>query len=524
MRCAHAQSGRRQAHGCHGALIAGSIGIFVMDIFITLGIAAAVPYVIIVSLSGRLASHRAPLLFGLLTTLLTVTGFFFSPHVDDLWPAMVNRVLALVIIWGTVYLTSERRRVEDALADANAQLRQQASYGEALVSGVMQYIPEGITTINEAGIIDSVNASVEELFGYTSKELRGNNVSMLMPEPYRSQHDEYIASYLRTGKGQIIDTGPREVIGVTRDGTEFELELNVGRMDVDGEVMFIGITRDITEREETERRRQETNKLQALGQLTGGVAHDFDDVCLTVISGNLDLMNDQVEPGSEIEMYLNESRTASQRAADLIRHLLAYARKQVLKPEQVDVNQLVAQSMELMQRTLLSTVEIETDLDDGLWSTVVDPIQLESCILNLAINARHAMPEGGKLTIETANARLDRGCDDVTPGQYIMIAITDTGTGIPREVLDKIFDPFFTTKPEGKGTGLGLSMVYGFVKQSAGHVIATSRTRTRHQPSGSTCREKKRAHDKRTRRFSVPHALPWRARRRADGTSATRRV
>src|SRR3984957_110757 len=229
---------------------------------------------------------------------------------------------------------------------------------------------------------------------------------------------------------------------------------------------------------ETERREaleanlRQSQKMDAIGQLTGGIAHDFNNL-LTIIIGNLQMALRR-EHDSKLQGWITNAMTGAERAAALTKRLLAFSRSQPLDPRPLDVNRLVAASSELLNRTLGEKVSIETVGSAGLWQTEVDAAELESSIINLAINARDAMPDGGKLTIETGNAFLDeRYCEafqDLTPGQYVMISVTDTGCGMPKEVAEKATEPFFTTKPTGQGTGLGLSQVYGFVKQSGGHL------------------------------------------------------
>jgi signal transduction histidine kinase/CheY-like chemotaxis protein len=231
---------------------------------------------------------------------------------------------------------------------------------------------------------------------------------------------------------------------------------------------------EMGKREQAEDALRQVQKMEAIGQLTGGIAHDFNNM-LAVILGNIDLAKRRLAKGAaNIDQYLNGAQEGGKRAAALTQRLLAFARQQPLAPEPVDANKLVGGMSELLHRTLGEPVRIETVLTSGLWRIHADPNQLENAILNLAVNARDAMPEGGKLTIETLNAQLDdhyaAGHAGVAVGQYVMIAITDTGTGMDREVIAKAFDPFFTTKQSGVGTGLGLSQVYGFVKQSGGHV------------------------------------------------------
>ena len=231
---------------------------------------------------------------------------------------------------------------------------------------------------------------------------------------------------------------------------------------------------EVERRELVEEALRQAQKMEAVGRLTGGIAHDFNNH-LTVISSNIELLQRRLPPDSSSLSRLTEAAMAGvQRAATLTHRLLAFSRQQPLEPEPLDVGQLVSTTSDLLRRTLGEDIAIETVLAGGLWQTRVDANQLENALLNLAVNARDAMPTGGKLTIETANAFLDEAYAashaEVAVGQYVMLAVTDTGTGMTPEVISKVFEPFFTTKPLGQGTGLGLSMIYGFVKQSDGHV------------------------------------------------------
>jgi CheY-like chemotaxis protein len=219
---------------------------------------------------------------------------------------------------------------------------------------------------------------------------------------------------------------------------------------------------------------RQSQKMEAIGRLTGGIAHDFNNM-LQVMMGRIERLRrarDDSRPVASRD--LDALEYATDRAASLTHRLLAFSRQQALQVENLDVNRVVAGMSDLLRRTLGETIAFETVLAGGLWRTETDANQLESALLNLAVNARDAMPEQGKLTVETANAYLDEAYaarhEDVEPGQYVMVAVTDTGTGMTSEVIAQAFDPFFTTKPSGVGTGLGLSMVYGFAKQSGGHV------------------------------------------------------
>jgi PAS domain S-box-containing protein len=339
---------------------------------------------------------------------------------------------------------------------------------------IMDHTADGIITIGEYGIIESFNAAASRMFGYSEEEACGQNVSILMPEPYCGKHDGFLENYRRTGKGGILGIGPREVVGMHKSASTFPAELAVSEMLLGGNKRsFIGIIRDITQRKEAEVKLQQTQKLEAIGQLTGGIAHDFNNL-LTVILGNLDLAKNQIGDSASWRNSLDVSIGAALRAADLTQRLLAYSRKQTLDTQPTDINKIVQDSIELARWTLREDIEIETVLGAGVWPAMIDPGQLGNSLLNLCINSSHAMAEGGKLTIETANAHIDQAYanehNEVKPGQYVMVAVTDTGVGMPPEVVERAFDPFFTTKEVGQGTGLGLSMIYGFTKQSGGHI------------------------------------------------------
>ncbi|WP_158258644.1 PAS domain-containing protein [Rhodopila globiformis] len=298
-----------------------------------------------------------------------------------------------------------------------------------------------------------------------------------------------------TGTPGMADTIRAAVAAASRGETmrrEITLQLPSGRRSFDFSirpvrdengtiVAFVPEAADVTERRETEEALRQSQKMEAIGQLTGGIAHDFNNL-LASIMGSLELASQRIGAGraAESERFLTIGMTAARRAAALTQRLLAFARRQSLAPARVDGNRLVESMEDLLRRTLGPAVDLRMNLGSGLWPVLCDPNQLENALLNLAINARDAMPDGGRLTIETANAILDdiyarSHADEIRPGAYVAITVTDTGTGMEPDVMARAFEPFFTTKPTGQGTGLGLSMLYGFVKQSEGHVTITSR-------------------------------------------------
>jgi len=304
---------------------------------------------------------------------------------------------------------------------------------------------------------------------------------MLMPEPYRSEHDTYLSNYLTTGKMKIIGRG-REVFGRRSDGTIFPINLAVSEFTTRGRRYFAGIISDISERKrmedaliESERKLGQAQRLEAVGQLTGGIAHDFNNL-LTVIVGNLELV-DMRTVDQELRSMLKQAQEAADLGAKLTHRLLAFARRSHLEPQILKINELILSVTGMLRRTLGEQVTLSSVLAHDLWSTRTDPSQVETAIVNLAINSRDAMPKGGKLVIETSNVTLDRsvrGDPDLIPGEYVRISVSDTGTGMLPEVRERAFEPFFTTKARGHGTGLGLSMVYGFAKQSGGGTMIYS--------------------------------------------------
>ncbi|MEE8119436.1 MAG: ATP-binding protein, partial [Gammaproteobacteria bacterium] len=255
--------------------------------------------------------------------------------------------------------------------------------------------------------------------------------------------------------------------------SEFPAVASISKLDLGSEKIFTVALRDITDEQEAEKQRRQAQKMEAVGQLTGGIAHDFNNL-LTVILGNLQMLDEQFTADDDSRQMTTTALKAVFRGADLTKRLLTFSRQQILEPIVIDINQLVWKMNDLLRRTLGEAIEVKTNFADELWPTLLDPGQLENSLLNLSINARDAMPDGGMLTLETANIQLDEHyCAKhswVSPGDYVMLAVSDVGEGIAPEIQDRVFEPFFTTKDTGRGSGLGLSMVYGFVKQSGGHV------------------------------------------------------
>jgi PAS domain S-box-containing protein len=352
------------------------------------------------------------------------------------------------------------KRAQDEIAAREAHLR-----------SILDTVPEAMIVIDANGSVTSFSAAAAQLFGYRPEEVVGQNVKMLMPAPYRGEHDRYIGHYLRTGEARIIGYG-RVVKGLTKDGAIFPMELAVGEARSDGQRIFTGFIRDLTSRQKMEEELRQSQKMEAIGQLTGGLAHDFNNL-LTVITGNLEMLEMSLKDSNQREL-LKDAQDAAQDGAKLTGQLLAFGRRQPLNPKPTDLAPLISNFSELLRRTLGESIELHIRVTGSGNLCVVDAPQLQNALLNLAINARDAMPRGGKLTIDISRTRLDvdyaQMYPDIRTGRYVLVAVTDTGSGMSEEVRQRAFEPFFTTKPTGAGTGLGLSMVYGFVKQSGGNI------------------------------------------------------
>jgi PAS domain S-box-containing protein len=360
---------------------------------------------------------------------------------------------------------TERRAAEEQLRRSEQRFRH-------LVQSVTDY---AIYMLDVDGHITSWNPGAERFKGYSQDEILGEHFSRFYSDDDRENGVPARALQTAKLKGRFEAEGWR----VRKDGSQFWASVIIDPVrDDDGQLIgFAKVTRDLTEKRASEEQLRQTQKMEAIGQLTGGLAHDFNNL-LTGISGSLEMMQARLAQGraKEIEKYISAADGAVKRAAALTHRLLAFARRQTLDPQTVSPNHLMRGLEDLVRRTMGPGIRIHLQLSPAAWQVLVDPNQLENAVLNLCINARDAMPNGGDLTIETANVWLDEGAAEqgLEAGDYAMISVTDTGTGMPPDVLAKAFDPFFTTKPLGEGTGLGLSMVYGFARQSAGQIKVSS--------------------------------------------------
>jgi PAS domain S-box-containing protein len=388
-------------------------------------------------------------------------------------------IALLIMMLGAFVVSSSFRRLsksERALSESEESLG-------LMISGIRDY---AIFMLDPEGRVVLWNEGAERMKGYKSDEIIGRHFSSFYPsEDVRAAVPSRLLE-TAASREHVYAEGWR----IRKDGSKFWAGTLITAIRDDKGVLwgFAKLTRDMTERKEAdealaretqERQRAEgilrqAQKMDVLGRLTGGIAHDFNNM-LGVIVGSLEILQWRLKTDDpKIIEPIRAAIQAATRSAALTHGLLAFSRQQPLEPKPIDANRLVAGMSGLLNRTLGENIAIETVLSAGLWAVTADVNQLENALLNLAVNARDAMPQGGKLTIETSNTYLDEAYagahSEVTPGQYVMIAVSDTGMGMSAETIERAFEPFFTTKEVGRGTGLGLSQVYGFIKQSAGHI------------------------------------------------------
>ena len=373
------------------------------------------------------------------------------------------------LVWSGVWSETAQRHFfigrdmteHNRLVETERQIRD-------MLTAVIDASPVAIFCLAPDRTVMMWSRSAERIFGYTAEETVGKPYN-LVPE---GQEAEYEGLFDAAMAGETI----RDVRVQRRrkDGTLIDISFSGAAMYGPEGIRGVAYAlSDITESTKIEQQLRHAQKMDAVGQLTGGVAHDFNNL-LTVITSTIDILSDGVADQPELAAIADLIGEAAARGAELTSQLLSFARKQALQPREVDVNELVLGTAKLLRPTLGENIEIQTKLEATAWPAMIDPSQLTTAILNLAVNARDAMPHGGKLTLETANIVLDEDYaaanHDIVPGSYVMVVVSDTGTGIPADIADKVFEPFFSTKEVGKGTGLGLSMVYGFIKQSGGHL------------------------------------------------------
>ena len=362
-------------------------------------------------------------------------------------------------------------QVAMAIERSHAEADLRAS--EARLKAIIDAALDAVITMDGDGVVLSWSPQAERVFGWPASEAVGGKLSTtIIPPRFREAHERGLAHFLGTGEGPVLNQRI-EITGLRRDGREIPVELTITPVRLGGAWLFSAFLRDISERKLLEAQLRQAQKMEAVGRLAGGIAHDFNNL-LTAIIGYTDLALADLREGDPMRQDMEEILRAAHRAAGLTRQLLAFSRQQVLAPRVLDLNEVVQTVDKMLGRLVGEDIELQSVLAPGLGHIKADPGQLEQVIVNLAVNARDAMPTGGKLTIETADVEMaeTRGRDltTVPAGRYVMLAITDSGTGMDEDTKARIFEPFFTTKEQGKGTGLGLATVYGIVKQSGGFI------------------------------------------------------
>lgn len=425
---------------------------------------------------GRIAAERRP--FHTNSALTDpVMGSNGWAHGNDLksfagYPLGVDdRVVGVAAVYAKEPLSDVVVTALAAVADALA-VGIERKRSELLLESVVNNVTDGLVSIDEKGVIHSFNTSAATMFGYSEAEVIGRNVKILMGEPFHSQHDQYLANYLRTGQAKVIGLG-RRVEGRRKDGKIFPIQISVREFAVDGNRHFSGVIRDTTKERELEDQLRQAQKMEAIGQLAGGIAHDFNNV-LTVILGYTDILLRTLPEDDPKARSVGMIHEAGKRAASLTEQLLAFSRRAVIRPAELDLNVAVTEAEQLLTRLIGENIDFQIVLHPEPLTITADPGQLGQVLLNLAVNGRDAMPAGGMLTIETFAAEIDEEYAQLhpyaTPGSYAVVAVTDSGHGMTAETKARIFEPFFTTKGLGKGTGLGLATIYGIVKQAGGYI------------------------------------------------------
>lgn len=427
-----------------------------------------------------------------LTKFLGVPVFFGNKMIGmvgvanrelDYDQALLDYIAPLTELYGQMIhldqIRKEKRLVELELVNQKNWLRM-----------VLDTAPDGLLLVNSDGAIEMANQSAREMFGYSQQELIHHSVEKLIPQQYRHAHKNYRSDYIRLGMSRGYMNG-RLAQGLRKDGETFPVEVHLSPIvksqadravqDLIDDSFVICSIRDVSERVDMEKQLRQSQKMDAIGQLTGGIAHDFNNL-LGVIIGNLDLASLSLEEQDceGVRQAIENSQAASERGSKLLQRLLAFSRKQPLKPSYLKMEHVVREAFPLIRHALGSKIELHSHLDADVGTIYADEHQLENALINLAVNARDSMPDGGELFIRVKQITIggDATCiggELMEPGNYVLIEIEDTGEGISSEHFEHIFEPFYTTKPSGKGTGLGLSMVYGFIRQSEGYIQLVSR-------------------------------------------------
>ena len=373
---------------------------------------------------------------------------------------------------------SDRKQIEEELRRAHEELYQktveQLGESRSRLALIIDSSEDAIISKGLDGTITSWNKGAERIYGYTPEEVVGKNISLLAP----TDHPDEIPEILRKiARGESVEH--HESVRVTKDGRRLDVSISVSPLlDAKGDIVGASaITRDITAQKRAEGQIHQSQKMEAIGRLAGGVAHDFNNI-LGIINACAEFLRDRLDPAAESSQYVENIKKSIERGSSLTRQLLAFSRSSVIQPRILDLNERLKDVSKLLRPLMGDDVEILIMSKSPTAVVEADPGQLDQIVVNLAVNARDAMPRGGKFILETRAERFDDGFAEqhqaMSAGKYVVLAVSDTGTGMDEATVSRIFEPFFTTKETGKGTGLGLATVYGIVKQSAGHILVYS--------------------------------------------------
>jgi PAS domain S-box-containing protein len=401
-----------------------------------------------------------------------------------------------VTVWLTVSPIIDERGQMVGVASISRAVSN-AEVAEAKFLGVLEAAPDAIVAVDEGGRIMLANAQAARLTGYARDELIGRTVDLLVPDNLRSRHAGFRNRYARNPTNRPMGGFGQQLMAQRKDGTRFPADISLSSVRTDDGLLVAAAIRDATERlaaqaehdrlkalaeeERLARRLQQAQRLESLGQLAGGVAHDFNNLLAVIVNYTAFVAEDvssaaaaaDSDRWAQVERDVEQIQRAADRGITLTHQLLAFGRREVARPRVIGLNTVIAEVYRMLGRSLGEHVELRTELHDDLWSIRADPAQLEQVLVNLAVNARDAMPGGGTIVVSTDNVVL--GTETNLPaGRYVRLRLTDTGAGMPPEVAARAFEPFFTTKPKGEGTGLGLATVYGIVTESGGDVQIAS--------------------------------------------------
>jgi PAS domain S-box-containing protein len=412
----------------------------------------------------------------------------FLPHESILVHALLSSSLLVLFLSPILYFfifrpllthITEREKFEEALIKSETRYR--------LVHNTAF---DAIITSNAGDKIIDCNPSAADIFGYDQEAMIGMNLVDIMPEKYRKPHLNGLSHFLETGESKVQGK-VLELEGLRKNGEVFPIELIVSSFMVDSVTSFTGTIRDITQRKRAkkekeliERQLNQSQKLEAVGRLGGGIAHDFNNI-LTSIRGNAELALDDMKTDDPLSPRFEEIITSVEHASKLTRQLLLFSRNQPFEPMPLDINTIIENLMKMLNRLISTDIEITTDLEEGIWAIEADSVNIEQVVINLAVNARDAMEDGGRLDIKTGNVIIDEQeaakTPNASPCRAVCLTIKDNGAGMKPNTVNRIFEPFFTTKGAGKGSGLGLAVVYGIVKQHGGWITVKS------SPDKGTC-------------------------------------